>query len=98
MGMAQGLPAFERDSVYCGGLKMGHKTMVSTTKRKTSLTLVAEVLDGAKELKIKVSAVTEAALKNAVASVLHSWGVVASGEMQLGHFLLAASQADHACR
>jgi hypothetical protein len=49
-------------------------------------------------LKIKVSAVTEAALKNAVASVLHGWGVVASGEMQLGHFRLAASQADHACR
>lgn len=42
--------------------------MVSTTKRKTSLTLDAEVLDGAKELDINVSAVAEAALKNAVAS------------------------------
>lgn len=43
--------------------------MVSTTKRKTSLTLDAEVLDSAKALDINVSAVAEAALKNAVASV-----------------------------
>lgn len=42
--------------------------MVSTTKRKTSLTLDAEVLDCAKELDINVSAVAEAALKDAVAS------------------------------
>ncbi len=42
--------------------------MVSTTKRKTSLTLDAEVLGGAKALKINVSAVAEAALKSAVAS------------------------------
>jgi len=42
--------------------------LVSTTKRKTSLTLDAEVLDGAKALKINVSAVAEAALKSAVAS------------------------------
>ncbi len=42
--------------------------MVSRTKRKTSLTLDAEVLDGAKALKINVSAVAEAALKSAVAS------------------------------
>lgn len=42
--------------------------MASTTKRKTSLTLDAEVLDRAKELNINVSAVAEAALKSAVAS------------------------------
>ena len=41
--------------------------MVSTTKRKTSLTLDAEVLDCAKALEINVSAVAEAALKKAVA-------------------------------
>jgi len=45
--------------------------LVSTTKRKTSLTLDAEVLDGAKALKINVSAVAEAALKSAVASAQH---------------------------
>jgi antitoxin CcdA len=45
--------------------------MAATTKRKTSLTLDAEVLDGAKALKINVSAVAEAALKNAVASARH---------------------------
>jgi antitoxin CcdA len=37
------------------------------TKRKTSLTLDVEVLDGAKALNINVSAVAEAALKSAVA-------------------------------
>ena len=42
--------------------------MVSTIKRKTSLTLDAEVLDSAKALNINVSSVAEAALKNAVAS------------------------------
>ncbi len=42
--------------------------MASTPKRKTSLTLSAEVLDCAKALDINVSAVAEAALKNAVAS------------------------------
>jgi antitoxin CcdA len=41
--------------------------MVLVTKRKTSLTLDAEVLDGAKALNINVSAVAEAALKSAVA-------------------------------
>lgn len=40
--------------------------MVSTTKRKTSLTLDAEVLESAKALDINVSAVAEAALKSAV--------------------------------
>lgn len=46
--------------------------MVSATKRKTSLTLDAELLDGAKALDINVSAVAEAALKNAVASARHA--------------------------
>lgn len=41
--------------------------MTLATKRKTSLTLDAEVLDAAKVLQINVSAVTEAALKSAVA-------------------------------
>lgn len=46
--------------------------MVSTIKRKTSLTLDAELLDGAKALDINVSAVAEAALKNAVAVARHA--------------------------
>ena len=46
--------------------------MTVTTKRKTSLTLDTEVLDGAKALGINVSAVAEAALKNAVASARHA--------------------------
>ncbi len=41
--------------------------MVSTIKRKTSLSLDAELLDGAKALDINVSAVAEAALRSAVA-------------------------------
>ena len=41
--------------------------MALSTERKTSLTLDAEVLDGAKALNINVSAVAEAALKSAVA-------------------------------
>ena len=41
--------------------------MALTTKRKTSLTLDAELLDAAKALDINVSAVAEAALKSAVA-------------------------------
>ncbi len=41
--------------------------MVSVIKRKTSLTLDAEVLDYAKALEINVSAVAEAALRKAVA-------------------------------
>jgi antitoxin CcdA len=41
--------------------------MVSTTKRKTSLTLDIEALEAAKELEINVSAVAEKALLNAVA-------------------------------
>ena len=45
--------------------------MTLATKRKTSLTLDAEVLDAAKVLQINVSAVTEAALKNAVAQARH---------------------------
>jgi len=42
--------------------------MASTIKRETSLTLDAEVLDGAKALDINVLAVAEAALRSAVAS------------------------------
>lgn len=45
--------------------------MASTTKRKTSVTLDAEMLDCAKALEINVSAVAEAALKSAVASARH---------------------------
>jgi antitoxin CcdA len=41
--------------------------MVAATKRKTSLTLDVEALEGAKELGINVSAVAEAALVKAVA-------------------------------
>ena len=41
--------------------------MVSTIKRKTSLTLDADVLDCAKALENNVSAVADAALKSAVA-------------------------------
>jgi len=40
--------------------------MVSTVRRKTSLTLDADMLDSAKALEINVSAVAEAALKSAV--------------------------------
>jgi antitoxin CcdA len=46
--------------------------LTSTTKRKTSLTLDAELMDGAKALGINVSAVAEAALRNAVASARHA--------------------------
>lgn len=46
--------------------------MVSIAKRKTSLTLDAEVLDCAKALDINVSAVAEAALKSAVTNVRRS--------------------------
>ena len=45
--------------------------LTSTTKRKTSLTLDAEVMDGAKALGINVSAVADAALRNAVANARH---------------------------
>ena len=45
--------------------------MLTSTKRKTSLTLDAEVMDGAKALGINVSAVAESALRNAVASARH---------------------------
>lgn len=40
--------------------------MLSSTKRKTSLTLDAAALDRAKELRINVSAVAEAALLKAI--------------------------------
>ena len=46
--------------------------VVSAVKRKTSLSLDAEVLESAKALDINVSAVAEAALKQAVASARHA--------------------------
>ena len=46
--------------------------MATAIKRKTSLTLDAELLDSAKVLQINVSAVAEAALKQAVASARHT--------------------------
>lgn len=46
-------------------------TMAPAIKRKTSLTLDAEVLDSAKALEINVSAVAEAALKRAVTEARH---------------------------
>lgn len=45
--------------------------MVLAVKRKTSLTLDAELLDSAKAQGINVSAVAEAALKTAVAQARH---------------------------
>ena len=45
--------------------------MVSAVKRKTSLTLDAELLNGAKAQGINVSAVAEAALKSTVARTRH---------------------------
>ncbi len=55
-------------AVWFCGIDSEHLIMVSTIKRKTSLTLDAEVLEGAKALDINVSAVAEAALRSAVAS------------------------------
>jgi antitoxin CcdA len=55
-----------RNAVYLYGIIMECDFMVSATKRKTSLTLDAEALDGAKNLGINVSAVVEAALISAV--------------------------------
>jgi antitoxin CcdA len=46
---------------------MEYLFMTSAIKRKTSLTLDADVLDSAKELGLNVSAVAEAALGKAVA-------------------------------
>ncbi|MGL1834076.1 type II toxin-antitoxin system CcdA family antitoxin [Rhodocyclaceae bacterium SMB388] len=54
-------------AVYCCGILNEGLAMVAAIKRKTSLTLDAEVLDAAKALEINVSAVAEAALKRAVA-------------------------------
>lgn len=45
--------------------------MATKAKRKTSLTLNADVLDRAKALGINVSAVTEAALLKAIAEARH---------------------------
>jgi antitoxin CcdA len=68
--------------------------MSLVTKRKTSLTLDAEVLDGAKALNINVSAVAEAALKSAVAKARQQhwlnqnaggFAVQAAGHERHGH-------------
>ena len=59
---------FVDTAVYFRGINLEYLVEVSTIKRKTSLSLDAEVLDGAKALDINVSAVAEAALRNAVAS------------------------------
>ena len=59
---------------------MEYFQVASTTKRKTSLTLDAEVLDRAKELDINVSAVAEAALKSAVASARQAHWLQQNGE------------------
>jgi len=45
--------------------------VATKAKRKTSLTLSAEVFDRAKALEINVSAVTEAALLKAIAEARH---------------------------
>lgn len=54
-------------TVYFDGILRELNCMAVGTKRKTSLTLDAEALEGAKELGINVSAVAEAALFKAVA-------------------------------
>ncbi len=45
--------------------------MAAATKRKTSLTLDADALDRARDLRINVSAVAEAALLKAIAEARH---------------------------
>lgn len=57
---------------YILAVCLGVLNMTLATKRKTSLTLDAEVLDGAKALQINVSAVAEAALKSAVEQARHT--------------------------
>lgn len=54
-------------SVYIGGILNKEVAVVLAIKRKTSVTLDAEVLDCAKALEINVSAVAETALRKAVA-------------------------------
>jgi len=59
--------AMPQNTVYFSGIIKECNCMVSATKRKTSLTLDAEALEGAKEFGINVSAVAEEALMKAVA-------------------------------
>jgi len=58
--------ALRQNTVYFGGIIKESNRMVAATKRKTSLTLDAKALEGAKELGINVSAVAETALIEAV--------------------------------
>jgi antitoxin CcdA len=60
-------PGWPYATVSNCGILIKDVPVVSVIKRKTSLTLDAEVLDCAKALEINVSAVAEAALKRAVA-------------------------------
>lgn len=53
-------------AVYFDGIETEYNLMVAAIRRKTSLTLDADALDRAKELRINVSAVAEAALIKAV--------------------------------
>jgi antitoxin CcdA len=55
-----------RNTVYLNGIKMECDRMVPPTKRKTSLTLDIEALEGARGLGINVSAAAETALIKAV--------------------------------
>lgn len=59
--------ALRQNAVYLDGINMECARMVAASKRKTSLTLDIEALEGAKELGINVSAVAETALIKAVA-------------------------------
>jgi antitoxin CcdA len=59
--------ALRQNTVYFDGIMKESNRMVAATKRKTSLTLDAKALEGAKELGINVSAVAETALIEAVA-------------------------------
>jgi len=54
---------------YCLELE---EVMDHGTKRKTSLTLDASALDAARELRINVSAIADAALRNAVSKARQS--------------------------
>lgn len=59
-------------AVQLSGANFEHSNMTSATKCQTSLTSDSEALDYVKALDINVSAVAEAALRNAVASGLRA--------------------------
>lgn len=54
-------------AVYLYGMYWEYVVMTGALKRKTSVTLDADALDSARELRINVSAVAEAALLKAIA-------------------------------